>query len=58
MPSHKGWLVMVPEAAAFRQSGEKMIGFFGCGDPQSEWRPVTFVDLHGPEPDWEAIERQ
>lgn len=34
---------------------EKMIGFFGMGDENAVWKPVAFVDLDGPEPEWEAI---
>lgn len=35
----------------------KMIGMFGCGDPEAEWRTVYTVDLRGSEPNWEKIER-
>lgn len=36
-------------------AGEKMIGFFGCGDPKAIWKPIAVVNLDDPEPDWESI---
>lgn len=33
----------------------KMIGAFGCGDPDAVWKPIAKVDLNGDEPDWENI---
>lgn len=33
----------------------KMVGFFGMGDPDSEWKPIGHVDLDGPQPDWAAM---
>jgi hypothetical protein len=44
------YVTSIPEAV-----GQKMIGFFGMGDPDAEWKPVAIVDLDGPEPDWQAI---
>jgi len=38
------------------QSGEKMIGMFGMGDPAASWRTVATVDLRGDAPDWEALQ--
>lgn len=35
---------------------QKMIGFFGMGDKNAEWRPIATIDLDGPEPDWKTIE--
>lgn len=34
----------------------KMIGMFGCGDPDGKWRTVAIVDMNSTEPDWEAIQ--
>lgn len=44
--------------ASFRQNGRKMIGAFGCGDPESTWKTVAVVNLDGTEPDWKAIEEK
>lgn len=33
----------------------KMVGFFGMGDPNSEWKAIGYVDLDGPQPDWAAM---
>lgn len=38
--------------------GRQMIGFGGYGDPDAAWVELARVDLNGPAPDWEAIERQ
>ena len=43
--------------SSFRRNGHKMIGMFGCGDPESVWKAVAIVDLDGQEPNWEAIEQ-
>jgi hypothetical protein len=37
---------------------EKMIGFFGMGDPDAKWRPIAVIDLNGEEPDWELIGKE
>jgi hypothetical protein len=42
--------------SSFTPHGDKMIGMFGCGDPDASWRLVTVLDLEGAEPDWEQIE--
>ena len=39
------------------EDGSKMIGMFGMGDSEATWREVARVQLHGPEPDWEQMER-
>ena len=43
--------------SSYFASGEKMIGMFGTGDSQAQWKPVAIVDLQGEEPIWEEIER-
>ncbi len=43
--------------SSYFDSGEKMIGMFGMGDPKAHWRIAAVVDLQGAEPDWECIER-
>ncbi len=30
-----------------------MIGMFGFGYPNAQWRQIGVVDLDGPEPNWE-----
>lgn len=42
--------------SSYHPEGGKMIGLFGCGNPNAKWYQVASVDLNGPEPDWEAIE--
>jgi len=42
--------------SSFCENGEKMIGFFGCGDPKAKWRIMAIVDLEGKEPNWKEIE--
>lgn len=42
--------------SSYRQNGDKMIGFFGCGDDKANWWKIASVDLRGEEPDWKAIE--
>ncbi len=42
--------------SSYFDSGEKMIGMFGMGDPKAHWRIAAVVDLQGAEPDWECIE--
>ena len=37
--------------------GKKMIGRFGFGDPNSEWKVFAVVDLKGKEPDWEKLDK-
>jgi hypothetical protein len=33
----------------------KMVGAFGMGDPNGEWKPIGVVDLRGMEPNWERL---
>lgn len=42
--------------SSYHPEGGKMIGMFGCGNPEAKWYQVGQVDLLAPEPDWEAIE--
>lgn len=35
--------------------GAKMIGMFGCGDPDATWSVIGEVDLNGPEPKWDKM---
>lgn len=42
--------------SSYCPDGAKMIGMFGCGDPNAKWYEVGNVDLRGHEPDWKAIE--
>lgn len=42
--------------SSYRPSGQKMIGFFGQGDPQAVWAPVAVVALRGDEPDWNVLD--
>lgn len=42
--------------SSYCQNGDKMIGMFGMGDPDSIWRQVAAVPLGGMEPDWEALD--
>lgn len=44
--------------SSYCETGEKMIGMFGCGDPKATWQTVAVVDLDGPEPNWQAIENK
>jgi hypothetical protein len=41
--------------SSFHPTGEKMIGAFGSGDPNAEWRVIGIVDLNGKEPNWESF---
>ena len=42
--------------SSFTRQGDKMIGLFGCGDPQAVWRAVAVLDLNGSMPIWDNIE--
>ena len=42
--------------SSYCRDGHKMIGMFGMGDPDAEWRTIAVVHLDGPEPDWHEIE--
>jgi len=42
--------------SSYCETGGKMIGAFGCGDPKATWQTVAVVDLDGPEPDWKKIQ--
>lgn len=41
--------------SSYRANGDKMIGMFGCGDPDAKWRVIAQVDLDGEEPDWQGV---
>jgi len=41
--------------ASYNEDGSKMIGAWGFGNPEAEWRTVAIIDLHGKEPNWEEI---
>lgn len=41
--------------SSYCDDGRKMIGMFGCGDPEARWKIIAEVPLDGPEPDWEAM---
>lgn len=41
--------------ASVRRNGAKMIGAFGCGDPEAVWQTVATVNLDGEEPNWEVM---
>lgn len=49
---------MMRVLSSYCPQGSKMVGFFGCGDPDAQWYSVGLVDLTAPEPDWKAIENQ
>ena len=42
--------------SSYRQDGQKMIGFFGAGDPAAKWVEVARIPLEGKEPDWVRVE--
>ena len=37
-------------------NGKKMIGAFGMGDSEAEWKVIGIVDLDGEEPDWDQLD--
>lgn len=39
--------------SSYCEDGKKMIGMFGFGDENAEWKPIGRVMLDGDEPDWE-----
>ena len=41
---------------SFIEEGQKMIGMFGCGDPNASWQRLAEINLLGREPDWEALD--
>lgn len=41
--------------SSVNEDGSKMIGMFGFGNEDAEWKPVGCVDLEGDEPDWDEI---
>jgi len=45
-------------AGSFCGSGNKMIGMFGCGDPDAVWSVIAEINLDGPEPDWKALDQE
>lgn len=42
--------------SSYHPEGGKMIGMFGCGNPDAKWYRVASVDLTASEPNWKAIE--
>jgi len=42
--------------ASYNEDGTKMIGAFGCGNPNATWKIIKIVELDGKEPDWHCIE--
>ena len=52
-PEYDAMLIL----SSYQPTGQKMIGYFGQGDPDSIWAVVAVIGLHGPEPDWEALNR-
>lgn len=44
-------------AGSFCDNGGKMVGMFGCGDPEAVWSVIAEADLDGPEPGWEALDQ-
>lgn len=42
---------------SYIEDGQKMIGMFGCGDPDASWRILAEINLLGREPDWEALDQ-
>jgi hypothetical protein len=43
--------------SSYCDDGAKMIGMFGMGDPEAKWCEIATVNLDGPEPDWDKIEK-
>ena len=41
--------------SSYNEDNSKMVGMFGCGNPQADWRPIAIIDLNGFEPNWEEI---
>lgn len=44
--------------SSYIASGDKMVGMFGLGDPQAQWRVLAEVLLQDQEPDWEQLDAQ
>lgn len=42
--------------SSYHPEGGKMIGMFGCGNPDAKWYRVASVDLTANEPNWKAVE--
>jgi hypothetical protein len=42
--------------ASYNEDNTKMIGMFGCGNPDATWKIIKIVELDGKEPDWKYIE--
>jgi hypothetical protein len=42
--------------SSYIASGHKMVGMFGMGDPQAQWRVLAEVLLQDTEPDWERLD--
>jgi hypothetical protein len=41
--------------SSYCENGDKMVGYFGCGNPNAEWKIIGEVNLNFPEPDWKKI---
>lgn len=55
--SEDGHNIMVV-LSSYRKTGGKMIGMFGFGDKDAEWRQIGVVDLDSEVgPDWETINK-
>ena len=42
--------------SSYTRSGDKMIGAFGCGDPDAVWREIGLVELADSAPDWSKLD--
>lgn len=42
--------------SSYHPTGGKMIGMFGCGNPDARWYLIASVDLTAAEPNWKQIE--
>ena len=54
-PDGKTMVVLSSHYVSDNGEKRKMIGMFGCGDPDATWEPIGIVDLDGDEPDWELM---
>ena len=49
-------MTVLSSFAEFDGKTEKVIGYFGMGAEDEDWKPIGYVDLDGVEPNWKAIE--
>ncbi len=54
--SEQNGLDVMDILSSYTERGDKMIGLFGSGDPDSVWRRIARIEIGDPEPDWKAIE--